>query len=1062
MRFLCKTPIVLVAWALVLVSAAAGDKPVRLVAEAEDFSVQRGWSVVPYGENYFASTFAITFLSRQACLGAPEQAQTGEEAVASQEVDIPADDSYRVLARYEQPYGFTAEFTVEILQGKRTVFRRIFGRPKSAKYWAFQKGRLAAMKRWAWGGGDNIVWEASGDVALARGKATIRLIAGPQLDQGKPRTMAARRHVDVICVTNDRAGFAAQEKTRGNYLPFDGWLVQDGDFYVRVTNPKDGPGPCVPVIEMYGSGQHSPWWVHHRDCATTKLVRAGRVESPTEYRYAGPHSNSVRPSLLAPALDPAKFATIPEDQYLQPGETSGWAPMGQVLDALHLSKWVPKAEYLGHRGDLDLQLEFAVPDGRGGLRPVENTRVKGRAAYPVSPITFEMPGNVLREPVIRTQREALIWLKRHIARFPKKGVPPRRFPIYGIMGFSSVLGDEKETGRLATEIALALGDNTMTPMIGRHAEDLGVPRRRTALAAGHWKPDVDALKKACDAAERRGVLDQIRLVSFGDEHYVPPGRIDDAEFAIRLKRKNVRFDGPARVTDDPRDPLYYYARLCAFEKGVEAWAAATEYLTERSSGQIMAGVNYGPATHNMVDEINFIRAFKMRGMSLAWSEDYVWQMPEFSVQITGYRTSGFRAGAKYHGTPILMYIMPHRPGNTPRDVRLSYYTAVAHGATMVNFYCATPSAVGITENYIATGDVQMFRTVHDLCHETGVFEDYVLDGTVRPARVALLLSSVDDIRNSSSLQQGGYTNAGRKAIYYALRHAQVAVDFISEDDLIEHRADGYRLIYVTQEYLHSRAVSALRQWVRKGGVLVALCGGGFLDEMNRPNPEAAELYGVKKQSIEKDTRFDVFQFKQDLPPYVPLDTVSWRRGDDRITDVPVVLWKQSIATGDGRVLGTYRDGTPAVTEKTHGKGRAVLFGFMPGLSYLKSGLPLRPWDRGSTDGAFCHFLPTEMNAQLRRALVDDFLPKGFVRRVQCDRALIEATCIDSANPPRLAVPLMNYSGQPIDALAVTIHGLPRAARVRSVERGGLRPDFRDGAMVVTLPIDVTDMLLIDR
>ena len=48
-------------------------------------------------------------------------------------------------------------------------------------------------------------------------------------------------------------------------------------------------------------------------------------------------------------------------------------------------------------------------------------------------------------------------------------------------------------------------------------------------------------------------------------------------------------------------------------------------------------------------------------------EDYVWQIPEFSVQVTGYLVSAFRAGAKYRNNPIHMYVMPHSPGNTPRS-----------------------------------------------------------------------------------------------------------------------------------------------------------------------------------------------------------------------------------------------------------------------------------------------------------------------------------------------------------------------------------------------------------
>ena len=39
----------------------AADQPIRLIAEAEDFRVETGpWQVVPFRENYFASTFAIS------------------------------------------------------------------------------------------------------------------------------------------------------------------------------------------------------------------------------------------------------------------------------------------------------------------------------------------------------------------------------------------------------------------------------------------------------------------------------------------------------------------------------------------------------------------------------------------------------------------------------------------------------------------------------------------------------------------------------------------------------------------------------------------------------------------------------------------------------------------------------------------------------------------------------------------------------------------------------------------------------------------------------------------
>jgi hypothetical protein len=270
------------------------------------------------------------------------------------------------------------------------------------------------------------------------------------------------------------------------------------------------------------------------------------------------------------------------------------------------------------------------------------------------------------------------------------------------------------------------------------------------------------------------------------------------------------------------------------------------------------------------------------------------------------------------------------------------------------------------------------------------------------------------------------------------------------------------VIYVTQEYLHSRVIPALQRWVERGGTLVALCGGGFRDELNRLNPDTAALYGVKSQSLTKDDRYPVFQLKQDLPPYQPLELATWGMADRTVKDVPVILWKQTLEPADAKVIGTYRDGSPAVIAKPHGRGRAVLFGFMAGLAYLKSGLPLRPWDRGATDQAFCHWLPTGMDAGLRRALVDDFLPAGFVRPVECSEPLVETTCLDTAEPARLAVPLLNYTGRPIAALTVRINGLTGARRVRSVERGELKAEVQGEALVVRLPLEVTDMVLIER
>lgn len=1021
--------------AMILTVGHAAEKPVRLIAEAEDFKVVKGdWKVVPYRENYFASTFAMTFLSRMACLGAPEQVEKGQQAVAEQKVNISYASAYEVLARYEAPYNFTVEFTVEVEQKGKVVYRKLFGRLNDIKIWSMMGSdpnkRRRPMVRYPWGGTDNIVWQNGGSVKLAAGPATIRLIAGPQ-KQGNP----ARRNVDLICLTNDHEGREAQKKHCRTYLEMDGWLVQDGDLFIRFKNLSGKP--ATPVIAPDNSGQHSPYYVHLRDWPKkTAVFNNGYTVSATKYMNAGPRSDAVNKKHFAPLLSA-------DGSPLQPGKTSGWVPMGQVLDALHNCIWTLNAPG-------KMEVEFAIPNGKGGLKSVRKITVSGKTS-------FEMPGNIaanptLRKileerywlPVIRTQNEALQWLLAEVKKFPKKGSTPKRFLIYNIMGWGGL------NNPIARQLTTVLGDNTMVNQQGK----------KRGLRC-HWRnPDVNWIKT-------KGSLDDIYIVSYGDEMHLPAVNPGDAAFAVWLKAKGIKHSGPAKYTTNRNDPLYYYSKICAVENGAKRYIAGSAYY--KSKG-VLTGANYSPHSNYLVTEMHYIRPFKMKAMTMPWSEDYVWQVPDFSVQVIGYLTSAFRAAAKYHNMPIHMYVMPHSPGNTPRDFRLSFYTCIAHGAKMINYFCASPLAVAATENYVATDDLAQWRAIYDCTHAAGLFEDYVMDGKVRQAKVALLLSSVDDIMTGVNNMSFAMHNNERKAIYYALRHAQVPVDFLSEDDVIDGLAKDYQVIYLTQQWLHSKAVRALVDWVKKGGTLVALCGGGFFDEFNKPNHDANVLYGVKTQKLDRDPDLlkyimeenKPFLTKQDLPPYKPFDTVSWDRGDKKLDNVGVIVWKQSLTPSNGKVIGEYKNGKPSIVEKKHGKGKAVLFGFLPGQAYLKSGLPLRPVDRGSTDSAFTHFLPTDMDVNLRHALVDDFLPADFIKPVVCSETLVESACIDTSKPKkRLAVPLMNYTGEPIEKLTVTVNGVGKAKSVRSVEQGSLKPEFKNGAMMVTIPLNVADMLLID-
>ncbi len=1036
--------------------------PIRLIAEAEDFTVRRGWQIVPYRENYYASTFAISFLSRMACLGAPEQLREGEVAVAEQVVEVPYGDSFELLVRYEQPFNFSAEFTVEVEQNRQVVARFSCGRLDDPKYWAFVR-EAVPMERYWWGGTDNIVWQNPGAVKLEKGKATLRLLAAAQREGDRLRMNAARRHLDVVVLTNDREGMEAQKKA--GYLPFDGWLVQDGDIFVRVENK--GTAPIVPLLQPYVSGQHSPYYVHVRDWGAIRVLNKGYVEEMVSYALEGPRRRATSARTLAPRLNAASYWTVPdgarpgtrprfaapEGERLPPGQISGWVPIGQMLDALHDSKWRIQT-------DGPVELEFGVPDGKGGIRSVKKTVVEKEE-------TFEIPGNIAPNPglakilsdrwwlpQIRTQREALVWLREQVEKFPKVGKRPERLLIYNIGGFGGTPNTPEGQALMA-----ALGDNTMGELFN------GKKRRLVA----HWRDTRP------EFYEKQN-LDDVLIVSYGDEVHLPTAPMGNEEFAGWLKNRGVAADGPVVWTNDRSSPLYYYAKVAAVEKGAESFVKATAFY--RSKGA-WTGVNYSPHANYLVTDVHYVMPFKLNALSMAWSEDYVWQIPEFSVQVVGYLVTAFRCGVKYHGQPIQMYVMPHSPGNTPANFRRSFYTCLAHGTTIFNYFCASPLATGGTENYVATSDLGMWREIHRCTHEAGIFEDYVMDARVRPAQVGLLLSKTDEIWAGVANSTLAMHNNERKAVYYALRHAQIPVDMITEEDLIEGRAGGMRLIYVTQQWMHSRAAEALKRWVEEGGTLVAFCGGGFRDEYNRPSLIAESLYGVQCGEITTDPNLvsrylkkenTPFLTKQDLPLYEPIGTVSWalpERGEGaKAEGVPVIVWRQTLRPTDAQVIGTFEDGAPAVAWKRHGKGNIYLFAFLPGQAYLKSGLPVRPADRGGTDAAFTHYLPTGMDRALRARLTEDFLPSDFRRPVQCDREYVESSCLDTLGSPnggmrRMAVPLINYSAMRHEALTVRIEGAALARTARSVQHEAIQTKTDGKDLLVTLPLDVADVVLID-
>jgi len=989
------------------------------VCEAEEFRVTAppagttGWVAKRWGENYYAATFANSFLSRKAFLGAPEQC---DHTAASINVDIKHPGRYLVLVRYEAVYRFETQFHVRIEQGGRKVFDRRYGARNNLKIWAFGQ-QLKTEVGWSWGAAENVVWEGhDAFVDLEPGRATIRLLADRQPEP------AARRNIDLVMLTTD----VQQVKMRiekENYLPLDGMLTQSGDVWLRVTNLGRQP------LAFQGRGapsggnwqQHSPYWVHLRNWQT--------------------------PSIEIP-----------------PGKTSDWVEVGGTMDSLNDGQWF-------WTGDGRYRAEFGLKVPSGRIEAIGT--FTGQDDLTLGADADTRYSRRLRK-LDQVLYDLLDYLKRENPA--PHGRTPQRTTIYGYT--FDPLDDGKHAAAVAEFKRLfALADTKAEISGGRGYIDVrGV--------------STEKLPQRCrDLGDK---AKNIAVVSLGDEIRLPRPGGDAAaeEFRRWLESRRLTpsdLDPTAGgdwgkitysvdpQTKDGKPGLYYWSRRYQYHYGIQAIKRRTDIL-RRHLPNAGIGANYSPhypQEHMFLGEVfKWVTVFREDGMTLPWSEDYIWQVPIGTPQMNNINLDLFRAALRHRpDRKILYYVMPHMPNNTPRQWRRLFYGALAHGMKIVDLFEFRPVHVAYTENHV--DDPAMYKMVLGSFRELGLFEDIVQDGRVRSAEAALWFSETGDIWGDS---RGSFA-AAKRALYTAIRHRQIPLDFVVEQDALDGTLAKYKVLYLTDAHVSSAASQRIAAWVHQGGVLLATAGAGMFDELNRPNKTLRQLLGVEQTSLDAPQGAQVIWIKQDLPFVKPIQTVKVMlpvggavagvppSGDAESADaatpkdtLPVFCVRSRIRATSGETVGSFSDGSAAIVSHQSGKGRTLYCAFLPGLSYYKPAIPLRPVDRGATDDAMIHFLPTDFDPLAARLIA---LPAASLKLpVRCNQPLVETTIIQS--PHGVVIPLVNWSGRAEDDLRVSVN-IPLPSGRISVASGlpiGVR---RFGATTeLTFEMDVADAIIVRR
>lgn len=1025
----------------VIGSFVMGGEFTRIVVEAEEFegkgSFDRGeWAVGKWGENFFPMTFGANWTSRLHFLTADETARPHR---VTKKVYIPRTAKYKLWVKYEAPPFYNVPFGLAVQQGGKVVCNFIYGLLKNTRLWYFRAG-LRRQLYWSWGI-DHDCWEGPDKEALLKqGEALLTLYKVPYHEP------ACRRNVDVILITDNLSN-----QPENTFMPFLDKLVRPDELLVRIKNI--GSSPAIYRINL-NAHRYSYFY--------------GRIS-----RLSGGRSSVTKSGLVK---------RIKPEDYIPPAQYSPWIDIGLFMDTCNENTFFATEVKKTKNKNISVELEFATGKERKLLK-----KITYRDST-TDTVAISLPPDIVFNPSARdeilTAEEIYSSLLKKARSFRDKGKRPKRFLFYGNLG--ALRHGSERLKRTIYELHFELGYNTLST--GDPAElaelwkkkGLKPPRSFVFYHARNW--DETRFKKLHDDYTKKGILDLLKTISFGDEIGLPRlgGKDYDARFRRYLKSRGYtpaqlkpgakNWDEIEPLGSDLADTLpelWWESHNFRYLEGIASIKKQTEIVEKLFPAGVLTGANYSPHPMYWFNIPQWIWLFRQRAMSLPWSEDYIFAgVAETSHQITSFLVEYLRTGARKHDLPILMYIMPHSPGNIPRDFRLSTYCAIAHGAKMINHFWSGPKLF-FTENYIDRHYTEMYRAVHDTMYEIGSVEDFIIDGRIPPAEVAMYLSHASDLWEKKQgspwstdprVSASNVYNEERKALFLALRHAGIPTDFLIAEDILGGELQKYKVLYLVGEQIPAGVAEKIAEWVKAGGILFATAGSGLRNEFNRPLPTLREALGIKNSKLIRTV--NVVRAKIELPRLPVLDEITW---GERFT-FPVVAFEQGIQPEKGvRILGTTRYAHPAVIENSFGKGRAIAVGALVGLSYLRKAIPVQPMGRGGDENNFSHFIPTDFDRSAHKLICYPLEVANVKPPLEVSDGLVEWNILRSRHG--IAVVLANFSTKRFRHFTLTLHpdrldppatGL---TNVSSVKSGKLKPTvLADGSIRLNFPLHLTDII----
>jgi len=987
---------------LVLIVTAAGAARADVsFREAEQAKFDSGWQVKEHFTGWYLGVPS----------GLRHLAGTGKAAVARLAMKASRPGKHKLWLRYLELKKYRGPFEVAVMQDGKVLAEKVFDRglirsKRLDRYFAV------------------FVWDSL-DFDCREGEVLVEI-----------RKPAPRRgccwlnyYVDCLVLSDDP-----------NYVP----KVEDfgPQFFVKVRNEADPP--------LYF------------------MLDARRFRRPSWF-----------PGLGYLGKDGVSRRRPKDSSYLGKGDESGWINIRTLLDPVAASN-VQLTAYTDDEETAARELNMRLLLGRaerkdGEVHVVKEFAVRRKGARFIVQVNgFDAAG----------ARSARQIVEEKLTKLRAMGLggltPARRFLIATGLKLECGL-DPPDLIEKECRILRALGFNSAWSDCQRGIHDRLGPEQKVVVhkfffhLRKKWpggsmnEPRPDKIDQTySDLAEKvreEGDISWVWAVNVMDE----PGTmsleemagrdVDNAKFREYLRARGVSPEelgiaslDEAKVTtreEAQKHPALFYHSMHFRQKCLADFFTLARLAVERHFPKgVRTLTNFSDFTHpaNMMVRVDWFHLMRSNAVTLGWTENWLNQLS--TKQLSSYLIDVLRCACKYNGQPVGAYTIGH--GETPERLALKTVSYLAHGASALCYYNYGP-------RYRVWGDdwSQQFDLYPAVAEVNGMIarvEDFLLDGKLDPAECAILYPISSDI-----WQEGTTLGRERSFIYLMLLHRQVPAEIVTEEDIAGGALSGKKLLFLTGTNLLPETAAGLKKWVEAGGVLWSDAGAGLRDHLNRRSRVLDEVFGLEDSQVEFIK--DCGRGRIELPGLEPVEKATWSESDlmpAGSAEVYCALERCKPAAAS-RILGRFKDGSPAGLMNRSGKGISIRFCFLPGITYVKSAFPesYKFGEHGRT------FNPARFDGSLLPLVHGAVKAAGVRPPVRLSSDTIEATLIRS--PHGLLVPLVNWTFEPLRELRVEV-AVPGkgAVRVWSAAAGDLKSEREGNSVRVALPLKLVDFLVIEH